>query len=82
MLNRNPPRCFGLRAANVSGTALFTLLEPKLTLPADRALFDAIRAFTGPPDRLHADTNIVRLAGTPRNTSKAAKTDLWLQRLR
>jgi hypothetical protein len=63
-----------LRSASGEGqwTALLTLLGPKLTLPADRALFDAIRGFTGPPNQLHADTNIVRLAGTRRNTSKAA----------
>ncbi len=29
-------------------TALLNLLEPKLTLPADRALFDAVRAFYWP----------------------------------
>jgi hypothetical protein len=27
---------------------LLSLLGPKLTLPADRALFDAVLAFTGP----------------------------------
>jgi hypothetical protein len=47
--------------------ALLTLLGPKLTLPADRALFEAVRTFSGPPDMLHADTNIKRLAGTRRN---------------
>jgi hypothetical protein len=44
---------------------LLDLLEPKLTLATDRALYDAVRAFTGPPDRLHADSNIARLV-TPR----------------
>jgi hypothetical protein len=47
--------------------ALLDLLEPKRTLPSDRALFDAVRAFTGSPHQLHADTNITRLAGTRRN---------------
>jgi hypothetical protein len=48
--------------------ALLDLLGPKLTLPADRALFDAVRAFPGPLDMLHADANIKRLAGTRRNS--------------
>jgi hypothetical protein len=43
------------------------LLGPKLTLPADRALFEAVRMFPGSPSMLHADTNIKRLAGTRRN---------------
>ena len=47
--------------------ALLTLLGSKLTLPADRALYEAVRAFPGPPDMLHLDTNITRLAGTRRN---------------
>jgi hypothetical protein len=45
------------------------MLEPKLTLLADCALFEAIQAFTGPPDMLHAESNIKRLAGTRRNTA-------------
>jgi hypothetical protein len=45
------------------------MLEPKLTLLADRALFEAIQAFTGPPDMLHVESNIKRLAGTRRNTA-------------
>jgi hypothetical protein len=48
--------------------ALLNLLGPKLTLPADRELFNAVRAFTGPLDMLHADANIKRLAGTRRNS--------------
>jgi hypothetical protein len=52
--------------------ALLTLLGPKLTLPADRALFEAVRAFTGPPAMLHADTNIKRLAGTRRKPGSNA----------
>jgi hypothetical protein len=47
--------------------ALLNLLGPKLTLPADRALFDAVRSFPGSLDRLHLDTNIKRLAGTRRD---------------
>jgi hypothetical protein len=47
--------------------ALVTLLGSKLTLPTDRALYEAVRAFPGPPDMLHLDTNITRLAGTRRN---------------
>lgn len=46
---------------------LLTSLGSKLTLPADRALYEAVRAFPGPPDMLHLDTNITRLAGTRRN---------------
>jgi len=45
------------------------MLKPKLTLPANRALFEAIQAFTGPPDMLHAESNIKRLAGTRRNAA-------------
>jgi hypothetical protein len=48
---------------------LLRLLEPKLTLPADRALYDAVRAFTGPPDRLALDPAIARLA-MPRHTAR------------
>lgn len=44
---------------------LLGLLEPKLTLRTDRTLYDAVRAFTGPPDRLALDPSILRLA-TPR----------------
>ena len=47
---------------------LLDLLGPKLTLAADRALSDAVRAFAGQPDMLHLDTNIKRLAGTRRNS--------------
>jgi hypothetical protein len=39
------------------------------TLPADRALFDALRALAGTPHQLHADANIRRLAGTRRNAA-------------
>lgn len=42
--------------------ALLDLLEPKLTLLADRELYDAVRAFAGPPDRLALDPHTVRLA--------------------
>jgi hypothetical protein len=41
---------------------LLDLLEPKLTRQADRELYDAVRAFTGPPDRLALDLSIARLA--------------------
>jgi len=47
-------------------TTLLEVLEPKLTRPADRALYDAVRAFTGTPDQLHADSKISRLAGRRR----------------
>jgi hypothetical protein len=46
---------------------LLDLLEPKLTRPADRALYDAVRAFAGPPDRLALDPSIARLLA-PRRT--------------
>lgn len=42
--------------------ALLDILEPKLTLRSDRALYEAVRAFTGTPDQLRADSNIARLA--------------------
>ncbi|MEU4523451.1 hypothetical protein AB0F52_32655 [Amycolatopsis sp. NPDC024027] len=42
--------------------ALLDILEPKLTSSADRALMAAVRAFTGTPDKLASDSNIVRLA--------------------
>jgi hypothetical protein len=51
--------------------ALLGLLEPKLTLPADRALYDAVRAFTGPPDRLDLDVEIARLAMPRRLTRRS-----------
>lgn len=57
------------RSGERQWTALLDLLGPKLTLPANRALFDAVRAFAGPPHQLHADTNIRRLAGTRRNAA-------------
>lgn len=47
--------------------ALLTLLGPKLTLPADRVLFEAVRTFPGPLEMMHADSNIKRLAGTRRD---------------
>jgi hypothetical protein len=43
-------------------TALLDVLEPKLTRPADRALYDAVRAFRGTPDQLYTDPTISRLA--------------------
>jgi len=54
--------------------ALLDLLEPKLTLPADRALFDAIRAFPGTPDQLHADSAIARLARPRVVRARASKS--------
>jgi hypothetical protein len=53
--------------------SLLTLLGPKLTLRADRALFEAVRTFSGPPEMLHADTNIRRLAGTRRTVALRAR---------
>lgn len=53
-------------------TSLLDVLEPKLTRSADRALYDAVRAFTGTPDKLRADSKIFRLAqprGHPRQPS-------------
>jgi hypothetical protein len=41
---------------------LLDILEPKLTSPGDRALITAIREFTGPPDKLRADSHIRQLA--------------------
>jgi hypothetical protein len=52
---------------------LLDLLEPKLTRPADRALYDAVRAFTGPPDHLAHDLAIARLA-KPRRTVRRRGT--------
>lgn len=42
--------------------SLLNVLEPKLTRPADRALYDAIHTFAGTPDQLRADPTISRLA--------------------
>jgi hypothetical protein len=53
--------------------ALLTLLGPKLTLLADRALFEAVRAFAGPPAMLHADISIKRLARTRRNPAQSPR---------
>jgi hypothetical protein len=47
---------------------LLELLEPKLTRPRDRALYDAVRTFSGTPDRLAHDSSIARLAAIPRRT--------------
>lgn len=43
-------------------TALLDVLEPKLTRPDDRALYDAVRAFPNTPDKLCTDPTISRLA--------------------
>ncbi|MFF6823682.1 hypothetical protein [Streptomyces longwoodensis] len=48
---------------------LLTILEPKLTSRSDRELFNAVRGFTGTPDRLRQDTKIARLA-SPKAPSK------------
>lgn len=40
---------------------LLDILEPKLTRRSDRALMDAIRAFSGTPDKLASDTAIKQL---------------------
>lgn len=53
--------------------ALLNLLGPKLTLPADRELFDAVRSFPGRLDMLHADSNIKRLAGTRRGPVRKSR---------
>ncbi|MFE6892075.1 hypothetical protein [Streptomyces sp. NPDC057694] len=42
---------------------LLGIIEPKLTARSDRELFEAVRAFTGTPDKLASDTKIARLAG-------------------
>ena len=47
---------------------LLNLLEPKLTRPAYRELYDAVRTFSGTPDRLADDPSIARLA-MPRRRS-------------
>jgi len=44
-------------------TSLLDVLEPKLTRSADRALYDAVRAFTGAPGQLHLDSKLAQLAG-------------------
>lgn len=41
---------------------LLTILEPKLTSRSDRELFDAVRTFTGTPDKMRNDTRISQLA--------------------
>lgn len=41
---------------------LLDMLEPKLTKTTDRNLMAGIRAFTGKPDQLRADSNLKRLA--------------------
>lgn len=56
---------FGPPSARGNGGELLGLLEPKLTRPTDRTLYEAVRHFTGLPHQLHADTKIARLA-TPR----------------
>jgi hypothetical protein len=50
---------------------LLGLLEPKLTRASDRALYDAIKAFTGTPDQLRSDSNIQRLAEIRRRRGPA-----------
>lgn len=56
-------------------TALLDVLEPKMTRPADRALYDEVRAFAGTPDQLHGDSRISRLAESgarrPRRQSRS-----------
>jgi hypothetical protein len=42
--------------------SLLDILEPKMTRRFDRALFDAVRSFTGTPDQLRVDSTIGRLA--------------------
>lgn len=41
---------------------LLDIVEPKLTSQTDRALLDAIRAFSGTPDKLRLDTTITKKA--------------------
>lgn len=53
--------------------ALLNLLGPKLTLLADRALFDAVRTFPGRLDMLDADSSIRRLAGTRREPVRKSR---------
>lgn len=49
---------------------LLDILEPKLTSPADRQLMEAIRSFTGTPDKLSTDSNIQRLVGSAPRTKR------------
>lgn len=42
-------------------SALLDILVPKLTLPADRDLMDAVRTFTSTPDKLASDAKIKKL---------------------
>ncbi|MCV7621051.1 hypothetical protein M3A94_011895 [Micrococcus luteus] len=46
--------------------ALLDILAPKLTAPADRALMDAVRAFTSTPDKLASDAKIKKLVAAAR----------------
>lgn len=55
--------------------SLVGLLEPKLTVPGDRELYNAVRAFTGPLEQLHADTNIARMATPRRIVRRSARTN-------
>ncbi|MFC9202540.1 hypothetical protein ACFT79_15660 [[Kitasatospora] papulosa] len=48
---------------------LLAILEPKLTSRSDRVLFDAVRSFTGTPDKLRSDTKIAQLA-SPKSARK------------
>ncbi|TQJ37057.1 hypothetical protein [Streptomyces sp. SLBN-115] len=41
---------------------LLDIIEPKLTARSDRELLEAVRAFTGTPDKLANDTKVARLA--------------------
>ncbi|MDD1064109.1 hypothetical protein NMG29_39195 [Streptomyces cocklensis] len=45
---------------------LLDVIEPKLTARADRELFQAVRTFTGTPDKLPSDSKIARLVEAPR----------------
>ncbi|MFD3807672.1 hypothetical protein ACFWSF_23075 [Streptomyces sp. NPDC058611] len=51
---------------------LLDIIEPKLTARSDRELLEAVRAFTGTPDKLASDTKIARLAA-PRRVVRRPK---------
>jgi hypothetical protein len=52
---------------------LLEIIEPKLTRPADRALLEAIREFSGTPDKLRLDSRISDLAQPKRPAVRRRK---------
>lgn len=58
----------GSTAGRAQWVKLLDILDPKITSRTDRALLEAVRAFSGTPDQLHADTRIKKLAETELGT--------------